>query len=178
MRTLCDSLPLTVPRRSAGSAHITIEARNDGVTTFQIRKEGTERSVDCKIDTINEKYLFMVSLTKDIHDKDKDRLHLDDMDLGRAIALLDPPPVDASRTHADHANVKSLDNRGDNLNFVSAVFNNFNRAKQRDSNGFVGVKEIGGSFKVQVMRWFYAGYASAETDALVHNLVCRNTLAD
>lgn len=172
---LYGDLPIEVPRATETNTHITIHDRKDGVTYFRARQANKQHIVEGKIDTAYERFIFNVTLYQV---KGQDRMRIGSMDLGRAVALQGPLPSDPSRVFADHADGDALNNTAANLHWVTPSFNNFNRKKKRDSNGFVRVKKRGNRFTPEVAGIGQGSYHCAETAALAYNLVCRHLFGD
>lgn len=126
--------------------------------------------VYCRIDTFNEWVLL-----RGIHfntDKDVFRLKAGRAPLARIIAA-QLPNDNPARVIVDHANRDVTDNTLQNLHWVTARFNVFNRLrKPNKSSNFRGVQKQHRRWEV-CFQGHHSSYAEVETAACVFNLLNR-----
>lgn len=173
-------LPLTLPRKMYKSSHITIVARDEGVTTYAIRRhmDNDDAVVHGLLDTSNE-WLLMAGLY--LHwnpDLKQYRVRIGDIPVARIVAG-QQPPNNPDRIVVDHANGKPLDNRAANLHWVTARFNTFNRAQKKPPpSKFFGVTKSGSRWKVNIAGQQSGTYKSKETAAVMYNLLAELIFGD
>ncbi|SJX62624.1 uncharacterized protein SRS1_02333 [Sporisorium reilianum f. sp. reilianum] len=168
---LYGDLPLTLPRYRSNSHIVVIVSRENGVTSYEVRRKRDDEPDRCKIDTINE---WILAGGVRIEDTDKKRVLRGGMAVAVLVAKQHPSP-DPERQYVDHANSDALDNTVANLHWVTPAFNAWNK-ERKDKNGYFGVHRSGRN-KATILVIFRSvgqgSYDNEKTAARVYDLVVR-----
>lgn len=174
-------LPLKLPRHLSTSAHVTLERRQDGITHYTVRRaiddeEDPATTVKCKLDTKNE-WILMIGVTVSFK-SGAHRVEAGMMKVARIVAD-EIPRKHPDRVYVDHANGDSTDDTVANLHWVTPAFNAYNFLKVAGASNFFGVyKRDSNMFRVKAHQRLQGTYPSAETAALVFNLIVRLEFGD
>ncbi|CBQ72784.1 hypothetical protein sr02333 [Sporisorium reilianum SRZ2] len=151
---LYGDLPLTLPRYRSNSHFVVIVSRENGVTSYEVRRVGIENN-------------------------DKKRVVRGGMPVAVLVARQHPSP-DPERQYVDHANGDALDDTVANLHWVTPAFNAWNRPR-KERGIYLGVY-ITGARKTTITVLFrdvcQGSYDNKETAARVYDLVVRLAYKD
>ncbi|TKY86263.1 hypothetical protein EX895_005088 [Sporisorium graminicola] len=175
---LYGELPLTLPRTRSNSHIVVIVSRENGVTSYEVRRRVDDEPHCCQIDTSSE-WILAGGVRVEKKRSDKPRAKVGGMSVAVLVAQ-QRPSTDPERIYVDHADGNSLNDTFANLHWVTPAFNSWNRPRKERAEYF-GVYMTGQTKNCisVIFRDVHQGsYDNCETAARVYDLVVRLAYKD